>query len=188
MLESGSWRDLAQAVSVAEELRCGPESRIGRGRTWPAPTGTVRIKSFEIYCYNPDSGENSRLDNFEVDLDDCGPMLLDTLFWTKNKVDSTLTFRRSCREGICGSCAMTIDGTNWIACMRFISDLATPPLSIRYHPGSVIAPPSVRCVSMIVRRALPSVSRNVRRNGPSIARLGIHHCAPLQLGARSNLG
>ena len=129
MLESGSWRDLAQAVSVAEELRCGPESRIGRGRTWPAPTGTVRIKSFEIYCYNPDSGENSRLDNFEVDLDDCGPMLLGALFWTKDKVDSTLTFRRSCREGICGLCAMTIDGTNWITCMRFISDLATPAMT-----------------------------------------------------------
>jgi len=53
-------------------------------------------------------------------------MVLDALIWIKNKVDSTLTFRRSCREGICGSCAMNIDGTNWLACTRFISDLATP--------------------------------------------------------------
>ena len=128
-LESGLWRDLAQAVFVAEELRCGPESRIRRGRTWPAPASTVRVKSFEIYRYDPDSGENPRPDNFEVDFDDCGPMLLDSLFWIKNKVDSTLTFRRSCREGICGLCAMTIDGTNWITCMRFISDLATPAMT-----------------------------------------------------------
>jgi succinate dehydrogenase / fumarate reductase, iron-sulfur subunit len=61
-----------------------------------------------------------------VDLDDCGPMVLDALIWIKNKVDSTLTFRRSCREGICGSCAMNIDGANWLACTRFISDVATP--------------------------------------------------------------
>jgi succinate dehydrogenase / fumarate reductase, iron-sulfur subunit len=79
-----------------------------------------------IYRYDPDSDENPRLDTFEVDLDDCGPMVLDALIWIKNKVDSTLTFRRSCREGICGSCAMNIDGTNWLACTRFISDLAGP--------------------------------------------------------------
>ena len=53
-------------------------------------------------------------------------MVLDALFWIKNKINSTLTFRRSCREGICGSCAMNIDGTNWLACTRFIYDLATP--------------------------------------------------------------
>jgi succinate dehydrogenase / fumarate reductase iron-sulfur subunit len=63
-----------------------------------------------------------RLDTFEVDLDDCGPMVLDALIWIKNKVDPSLTFRRSCREGICGSCAMTMDGTNWLACTRLPSD------------------------------------------------------------------
>ena len=103
-----------------------PESRIQRGRMWSAPAGAKRIKSFEIYRYDPDSGENPRLDTFEVDLDDCGPMVLDALFWIKNKVDSTLTFRRSCREGVCGSCAMNMDGTNWLACTRFISDLGVP--------------------------------------------------------------
>src|SRR5829696_3876169 len=102
------------------------ESRIERGKTWPAPAGAMRVKAFEIYRYDPDTGENPRLDTFEVDLEDCGPVVLDALFWIKNKVDSTLTFRRSCREGICGSCAMTMDGTNWLACTRFISDLATP--------------------------------------------------------------
>jgi len=103
-----------------------PESRIGRGRTWPAPTEATRIKTLEIYRYNPDSAENPRLDTFEVDLDACGPMVLDALIWIRNKVDTTLAFRRSCREGVCGSCAMNIDGSNWLACTLFISDLATP--------------------------------------------------------------
>ena len=86
----------------------------------------MRTKAFEIYRYDPDSGGNPRLDTFHVDLDDCGPMVLDALFWIKNKVDSTLTFRRSCREGVCGSCAMNMDGTNWLACTRFISEMAAP--------------------------------------------------------------
>jgi succinate dehydrogenase / fumarate reductase, iron-sulfur subunit len=98
------------------------ESRIERGRSWAAPAGATRVKTFEIYRYDPDSGGNPRLDSFEVDLDDCGPMVLDVLIWIKSKLDSTLTFRRSCREGICGSCAMNIDGTNWLACTRFVGD------------------------------------------------------------------
>src|SRR3546814_13752158 len=53
-------------------------------------------------------------------------MVLDALFWIKNNVDSTLTFRRSCREGICGSCAMNMDGTNWLACTRFIEETDAP--------------------------------------------------------------
>jgi succinate dehydrogenase / fumarate reductase iron-sulfur subunit len=101
-------------------------SRIKRGKTWPAPAGAARVKAFEIYRYDPDLGENPRLDTFSVDLDDCGPMVLDALFWIKNKVDPTLTFRRSCREGVCGSCAMTMDGTNWLACTRAIADLGAP--------------------------------------------------------------
>jgi len=111
---------------VPRNLGVSPDSRIERGRTWPAPAGATRVKTLEVYRYDPDSERNPRLDTFEVDLDDCGPMVLDALFWIKNKVDSTLTFRRSCREGICGSCAMNIDGTNWLACTRFNSDLAAP--------------------------------------------------------------
>jgi len=107
---------------VPRSLGVSPESRVERGRTWAAPAGATRVKTFEIYRYDPDTGRNPRLDSFEVDLDDCGPMVLDVLIWIKSKVDSTLTFRRSCREGICGSCAMNIDGTNWLACTRFVSD------------------------------------------------------------------
>ena len=104
-----------------------PESRIEQGRHWPGPAGTKRVKTFGIYRYDPESGRNPRLDTFEVDLDDCGPMVLDALIWIKSKLDSSLAFRRSCREGVCGSCAMTIDGTNWLACTRFISETAGRP-------------------------------------------------------------
>jgi succinate dehydrogenase / fumarate reductase iron-sulfur subunit len=99
-----------------------PDSRIVPGRTWPAPAGASRVQTFDIYRYDPDGSSNPRLDSFEVNLDDCGPMVLDVLIWIKNKVDPTLAFRRSCREGVCGSCAMNIDGTNWLACTRFVAE------------------------------------------------------------------
>lgn len=105
-------------------LGTDPVSRIERGRTWAAPAGSARIKRFEIYRYDPGTMRNPRIDVYEVDLDTCGPMLLDALIKIKNEIDPTLTFRRSCREGVCGSCAMNIDGTNWLACTRFISDTA----------------------------------------------------------------
>jgi succinate dehydrogenase / fumarate reductase, iron-sulfur subunit len=92
------------------------ESRIEPGRKWRAPVGATRLKTFEIYRYEPDSGHNPHMDSYEVDLDDCGPMVLDALIWIKNKIDSTLTFRRSCREGVCGSCAMHIDGHGKSCC------------------------------------------------------------------------
>ena len=106
------------------------ESRIELGRTWRAPVEATRLKTFEIYRYDPDTGRNPHLDSYEVDLDDCGPMVLDALIWIKNKTDSTLTFRRSCREGVCGSCAMNIDGTNWLACTRLISDTENSHLNL----------------------------------------------------------
>ena len=117
---------LLKRFPVPRNFGVAPGSRIGRGRTWPAPADARRVKAFEIYRYDPNSGDNPRIDTFEVDLDDCGPMVLDALIWIKSNVNSTLTFRRSCREGICGSCAMNMDGTNWLACTRFISDLDTP--------------------------------------------------------------
>jgi len=111
---------------LPRDLGVSAESRIEPGRTWPAPAGAGRVKAFEIYRYDPDSGRNPRLDRFEIDLDQCGPMVLDALIKIKNEVDSTLTFRRSCREGICGSCAMNIDGTNWLACTRLIAESTQP--------------------------------------------------------------
>lgn len=117
---------LLKRFPVPRNFGVSAGSRIGKGRTWPAPTGAARIRRFDVYRYDPDSDASPRIDTFQVDLDDCGPMVLDALIWIKNRIDSSLTFRRSCREGVCGSCAMNIDGTNWLACTRFISDLATP--------------------------------------------------------------
>ena len=98
-------------------------SKIGHGRTYPAPAGAKNVRAFKIYRWNPDDGQNPRTDTYEIDLDTCGPMVLDALIKIKNEVDPTLTFRRSCREGICGSCAMNIDGTNTLACLKPIDEV-----------------------------------------------------------------
>jgi len=98
-------------------------SKIGKGKTVPAPSGAKRTKAFQIYRWNPDDGKTPRMDEFVIDLDRCGPMVLDALIHIKNDLDSTVTFRRSCREGICGSCAMNIDGTNTLACLKPIDDV-----------------------------------------------------------------
>ena len=92
-------------------------SKIITGKTWPKPEGAGNVRKFQIYRWNPDDGKNPQVDTYFVDLDDCGPMVLDALIYIKNKIDPTLTFRRSCREGICGSCAMNIDGINTLACI-----------------------------------------------------------------------
>jgi succinate dehydrogenase / fumarate reductase iron-sulfur subunit len=80
-------------------------------------------KKFSIYRYNPEDEKNPSVDTYYINLDDCGPMVLDALIKIKNEIDSTLTFRRSCREGICGSCAMNVDGTNTLACLKSIDDV-----------------------------------------------------------------
>ncbi|UUR07803.1 succinate dehydrogenase iron-sulfur subunit [Sphingomonas glaciei] len=95
----------------------------GKGRQFKAEAGANRVKSFKIYRYDPDTGENPRYDTYEVNLDECGPMVLDALIKIKNELDPTLTFRRSCREGICGSCSMNMDGKNGLACTTAIEDV-----------------------------------------------------------------
>jgi len=98
------------------DFRLPANSRIGAGRHFPAPEGATNVQRYVVYRYDPDSGDNPRMDTYEVDMDRCGPMVLDALIKIKNEIDPTLTFRRSCREGICGSCAMNIDGSNTLAC------------------------------------------------------------------------
>ena len=93
------------------------------GKVWPKPDGAKTPKTFKIYRWSPDDGKNPRVDTYEIDLAACGPMVLDALIKIKNEIDPTLTFRRSCREGICGSCAMNIDGTNTLACTKYIDDV-----------------------------------------------------------------
>ncbi len=98
-------------------------SRVRPGKTHPPAEGAKKAKRFKVYRFDPDGGENPRLDTYEIDRAACGPMVLDALIKIKSEVDSTLTFRRSCREGICGSCAMNIGGTNTLACIKPIDDV-----------------------------------------------------------------
>lgn len=86
----------------------------------PTSKDTSTIKTFQIYRWNPDNPSKPELQDFKIDLKDCGPMVLDALIKIKNEIDPSLTFRRSCREGICGSCAMNIDGCNGLACLTKI--------------------------------------------------------------------
>jgi succinate dehydrogenase / fumarate reductase iron-sulfur subunit len=105
------------------EFSLPKNSRVTKGRSFTAPPGATRVRSFTIYRWNPDDGQSPRADTYEIDLDSCGPMVLDALIKIKNETDPTLAFRRSCREGICGSCAMNIDGTNTLACLKPIEDV-----------------------------------------------------------------
>src|SRR6201988_4638184 len=107
------------------EFRLPKNSRIkSKGREHKAPTGATRTRGFKIYRYDPDSGDNPRYARFEADLDSCGPRVLDALIKIRSEQDPTLTFRRSCREGICGSCAMNMDGKNGLACTTAIEDIS----------------------------------------------------------------
>jgi succinate dehydrogenase / fumarate reductase iron-sulfur subunit len=105
------------------EFTLPPNSRIKKGNKFAAPAGATNVRRFVIYRFDPDSGANPRLDTYEIDIDSCGPMVLDALIKIKNEIDPTLTFRRSCREGICGSCAMNVGGTNTLACTQTMADI-----------------------------------------------------------------
>ncbi len=105
-------------------------SQIVQGKTWPKGSGES-MKAFKIYRWNPDTGENPRIDTYYIDTKDCGPMVLDAIIKIKNEIDPTLTFRRSCREGICGSCAMNIDGANTLACTMGIAEISG---DVRIYP------------------------------------------------------
>ena len=108
------------------ELRLPKNSRVMEGITWEKPSDAENIQEVRIYRYNPEDSENPRLDTFFVDLDKCGPMILDALIKIKNEIDPTLTFRRSCREGICGSCSMNIGGVNTLACLKGMKEFKGP--------------------------------------------------------------
>ncbi|MFK7973989.1 MAG: succinate dehydrogenase iron-sulfur subunit [Rickettsiaceae bacterium] len=106
------------------DLRLPPNSKVLEGKVHVGLESSESPKKLRIYRYDPDSKENPRMDTYEIDLQKCGSMVLDALIKIKNELDSTLTFRRSCREGICGSCAMNIDGTNTLACTKSIEEIS----------------------------------------------------------------
>ena len=105
------------------EFSLPANSKVTEGEVFSADESAKNVKNFSIYRWSPEDDKNPRMDVFEIDLDDCGPMVLDALIKIKSEVDSSLTFRRSCREGICGSCSMNIDGTNTLACLKAIDDV-----------------------------------------------------------------
>jgi succinate dehydrogenase / fumarate reductase, iron-sulfur subunit len=116
------------------EFLLPPNSRIDKraGKHFKAPSGAQQVRTFRIYRFDPDSGAKPRVDSYELDMAECGPMVLDALLKIKNEVDSTLALRRSCREGICGSCAMNINGVNTLACTRSCEELGSG--EVRIYP------------------------------------------------------
>jgi succinate dehydrogenase / fumarate reductase iron-sulfur subunit len=106
------------------KFRLPANSVVKPGKRTDGANGARNAREFNVYRYDPANGENPRVDTFVVDMDDCGPMVLDALIKIKNELDPTVTFRRSCREGICGSCAMNIDGTNTLACLKPVEDVS----------------------------------------------------------------
>jgi succinate dehydrogenase / fumarate reductase, iron-sulfur subunit len=108
------------------EFTLPANSKVVEGKTYKAPAGTRRVATFRVYRWDPETGANPRVDTFEIDRDQVAPMVLDALIKIKTEIDTTLTFRRSCREGICGSCSMNIDGTNTLACLKPIDEVDGP--------------------------------------------------------------
>ena len=105
------------------EFTLPANSKVGQGKHWKSTKPAKHVKEFRVYRYNPAKASNPQLDTFEIDLDECGPMVLDALVKINDQIDPSLAFRRSCREGVCGSCAMNIDGANGLACLTPIASL-----------------------------------------------------------------
>ena len=104
------------------EFTLPANSKISEGKRY-RDESSAQLRAVRVYRWNPDSGEMPRIDTYEVDVAACGPMVLDVMIRIKDSIDSTLTFRRSCREGICGSCAMNINGVNTLACIQSVEEI-----------------------------------------------------------------
>jgi succinate dehydrogenase / fumarate reductase, iron-sulfur subunit len=105
------------------EFTLPANSKVGKGKDWTPVKPARNVKSFQIYRWDPAKGANPVMDTFYIDRDECGPMVLDALIKITDQIDPSLSFRRSCREGVCGSCAMNIDGKNHLACLAPMDSL-----------------------------------------------------------------
>lgn len=105
------------------EFTLPANSKVLEGKKHAPKKQAKKPKTFKIYRYDPETKANPAVDTYEVDMAECAPMVLDALIKIKGEQDSSLTFRRSCREGICGSCAMNIDGTNTLACTKPVDEV-----------------------------------------------------------------
>ncbi len=104
------------------EIALPANSKVQKGKMYGGVGHMKKPRQLQIYRYDPDNKDNPRVDTYVIDEAECGPMVLDALIKIKNEIDPTLTFRRSCREGICGSCAMNIDGQNTLACTKGLDE------------------------------------------------------------------
>ncbi|PKP80291.1 MAG: succinate dehydrogenase iron-sulfur subunit [Alphaproteobacteria bacterium HGW-Alphaproteobacteria-18] len=116
------------------QLTLPQNSKVKKGKTWPKPQGATNLRAFRIYRFTPEEEGNPRWDTYWVDMDRAGTMILDVLIYIKNNIDPTLAFRRSCREGVCGSCAMNIAGRNTIACTKGFEELPSGEVVIAPLP------------------------------------------------------
>lgn len=126
------------------------------------------LKKFDILKYDPSVSNQKKVVRYYVDLKECGPMVLDALIHIKDDIDSTLSFRRSCREGICGSCSMNIDGRNTLACLSYIDTEVTEPTKILPLPFFTIVRDLVvdmtnfymqyKSITPVLKRKTPKVS------------------------------
>lgn len=120
LLSRTALRTTAMATASLRRPAARALASVATSESAPLAAGqqSPNIKKFEIYRWNPDTPEKKPfMQTYELDLNQTGPMVLDALIRVKNEIDPTLTFRRSCREGICGSCAMNIQGSNTLACL-----------------------------------------------------------------------
>src|SRR5665213_3701547 len=120
------------------QLTLPKNSKVHSRKHITPPVGAERVKSFRIYRWDPETGDNPRWDTFDVNVDACGPMVLDVIIHIKNTMDSTLAFRRSCREGVCGSCAMNIGGLNTLACTHAWADVPGREVQIEPLPHETV--------------------------------------------------
>ncbi len=116
------------------ELTLPKNSKVGKGRHYPAPDGAEKVRRFKVYRWDPEGQGNPVWDTYDVDVSACGPMVLDALLHIKNVMDPTLAFRRSCREGVCGSCAMNIGGRNTLACTHGWEEVSGAEVTISPLP------------------------------------------------------
>ncbi len=168
------------------QLTLPKNSRVQAGKTWPKPEGATNLREYRVYRWNPDEGGNPRMDTFFVDMDDCGPMILDGLIWIKNNIDSTLTFRRSCREGICGSCSMNINGLNTLACIKTTEEIDGPvtvyPLPHMevvkdLVPDMTLFYAQLRSIEPWLKTATPEPEREWRQSHEDRSKLdGLYEC------------
>jgi len=121
LIHSFTDNNVEEAIMAEFTLPAG--SVVKQGKYFKAAEGATNIRRFIVYRYDPDSGKNPHTDTYEIDMDNCGPMVLHALIKIKDEMDATLSMRRSCREGICGSCSMNIDGGNTLACTQPIADI-----------------------------------------------------------------